>query len=92
MDRADAGKLTGWVTSLAILLYLAVWLVVFKDYWPPQGVLRNVLFWGRCALGALALAAFNPLSWRLAPFSTLSRRLIIGATWIASEVVTLIFL
>ncbi len=74
------------------MLYLTVWLVVFKEYWPPEGVLRNVLFWGRCALGAAALAAFNPLSWRLAPFSTLSRRLTIGATWIFSEVAALIFL
>jgi hypothetical protein len=91
MQKSDAGKLTGWGTSVAILLYLVGWLAVFTDYWPPQGALRSVLFWTRYVLGALAIVAFNPLSWRLAPFATLSHRLGFGGVWLLSEFVTLVF-
>ena len=89
MDKRHQGNLAGWGISFAILFYLLGWLVVFRTYWPPEGVLQNVLLWTRFALGALAIIAFSPLSWRLPPFSTLSHRLGFMAAWLLSEVVTL---
>ena len=89
IDNKNLGILVGWIASVAVLLYLLIWLVVFRSYLPPQGVSQNVLFWSRFALGALAIVALNPLSWRLHPFSTLSHRLSFGFAWLVSEVLTL---
>lgn len=73
---APVGKLVAWLVSLAAFLGVIAIILVSSSLYAPRNGAEWATVIGISLSCLLTVIALNPLSWRMAPFNSVTRRLL----------------